>query len=88
MAQAAESGKPAEIAARMVEGQVNKYIAQVALLGQPFVKNPDETVEKMLKAHQAKVNGFALYVVGEGIDKREDDFAAEVAKLSNPQPGH
>ena len=82
LAQAAESGKPADIVARMVEGQLNKYLAQVALLGQPFVKNEDETVEKMLKGHQARVNRFALYVVGEGIDKPLDDFAAEVAKLS------
>lgn len=78
-AQAAESGKPAEIVAKMVEGRVSKYLAEVALLGQPFVKNPDETVEKMLKAKGGKVVRFALYVVGEGIEKRTDDFAAEVA---------
>jgi len=78
-AQAAESGKPADIVAKMVEGRVSKYLAEVALLGQPFVKNPDETVEKMLKAKGAKVMRFALYVVGEGIEKRSDDFAAEVA---------
>ncbi len=82
-AQAAESGKPAEIVAKMVEGQVNKYLATVALLGQPFVKNLDETVEKMLKAHNATVKAFALYVVGEGIERPAgDDFATEVAKLS------
>jgi elongation factor Ts len=78
-AQAAESGKPADIVAKMVEGRVSKYLAEVALLGQPFVKNPDETIEKMLKAKGAKVMRFTLYVVGEGIDKRTDDFAAEVA---------
>lgn len=78
-AQAAESGKPADIVAKMVEGRVSKFLAEVALLGQPFVKNPDETVEKMLKAKGAKVMRFALYVVGEGIEKRTDDFAAEVA---------
>ena len=78
-AQAAESGKAPEIVAKMVEGRVSKYLAEVALLGQPFVKNPDETVEKMLKAKNAKVLRFALYVVGEGIEKRTDDFAAEVA---------
>jgi elongation factor Ts len=77
--QAAESGKPAEIVAKMVEGRIAKYLAEVALLGQPFVKNPDETVEKMLKAKNAKVLQFTLYVVGEGIEKRTDDFAAEVA---------
>lgn len=82
MAQAAESGKPAEIVAKMIDGQVNKYLAGVALLGQPFVKNPDETVEKMLKAKHASVDRFTLFVVGEGIEKRVDDFAAEVAKLS------
>lgn len=78
-AQAAESGKPADIVAKMVEGRVSKYLAEVALLGQPFVKNPDETVEKMLKAKGAKVDRFTLFVVGEGIEKRTDDFAAEVA---------
>ncbi len=78
-AQAAESGKPAEIVAKMVEGRVSKYLAEVALMGQPFVKDPDVTVEKMLKAKNAKVLRFALYVVGEGIEKRTDDFAAEVA---------
>ena len=78
-AQAAESGKPADIVAKMVEGRVAKYLAEVALLGQPFVKNPDETIEKMLKAKEARVLRFALYVVGEGIEKRSDDFAAEVA---------
>jgi elongation factor Ts len=77
--QAAESGKPADIVAKMVEGRIAKYLAEVALLGQPFVKNPDETVEKMLKAKNAKVLRFTLYVVGEGIEKRTDDFAAEVA---------
>ena len=56
-----------------------KYLAEVTLLGQPFVKNPDETIEKMLKAKGARVLHFALYVVGEGIEKRSDDFAAEVA---------
>ena len=78
-AQAAESGKPADIVAKMVDGRVAKYLAEVTLLGQPFVKNPDETVEKMLKAKSASVKRFALYVVGEGIEKRTDDFAAEVA---------
>ncbi len=78
-AQAAESGKSPEIVAKMVDGRISKYLAEVALLGQPFVKNPDETVEKMLKAKGATVQRFTLYVVGEGIEKRSDDFAAEVA---------
>jgi len=78
-AQATESGKPADIVAKMVEGRVNKFLSEVTLLGQPFVKNPDETVEKFLKSRGAKVQGFELYVVGEGIEKKKDDFAAEVA---------
>jgi elongation factor Ts len=80
-AQAAESGKPADIVAKMVEGRVNKFLAEVTLLGQPFVKNPDETVEKYLKANGATVKRFELFVVGEGIERRKDDFAAEVAAM-------
>jgi elongation factor Ts len=81
-AQAAESGKPADIVAKMVDGRINKYLAEVTLLGQPFVKNPDETVEKFLKSKGATVKGFTLYVVGEGIEKKKDDFAAEVAAMA------
>ncbi|HEV2978962.1 MAG TPA: translation elongation factor Ts [Casimicrobiaceae bacterium] len=81
-AQAAESGKSPEIVAKMVEGRVNKFLAEVTLLGQPFVKNPDESVEKYLKARKATVKAFELYVVGEGIDKKKDDFAAEVAAMA------
>ena len=81
-AQAAESGKPPEIVAKMVEGRVAKFLSEVTLLGQPFVKNPDETVEKVLKAKQASVKAFAMFVVGEGIEKRKDDFAAEVAAMA------
>ena len=76
---AAESGKPAEIAAKMVEGSVQKYLKEVSLLNQPFVKNDKQTVEQMLKAANTNVKGFTLYVVGEGIEKKQDDFAAEVA---------
>jgi elongation factor Ts len=76
---AAESGKPADIVAKMVEGTVQKYLKEVSLLNQAFVKNDKQTVEQMLKATQTKVLGFTLYVVGEGIEKRVDDFAAEVA---------
>lgn len=76
---AAESGKPAEITAKMVEGSVQKYLKEVSLLNQPFVKNDKQTVEQMLKAANTTVKGFTLYVVGEGIEKRQDDFAAEVA---------
>ena len=81
-AQAADSGKPADIVAKMVEGRVNKFLAEITLLGQPFVKNPDDTVEKHLKAKGATVKSFALYVVGEGIEKKKDDFAAEVAAMA------
>lgn len=77
-AQAAESGKPANIIEKMVEGRITKYLAEVTLLGQPFVKDPEQTVEKLLAIKSAKVNGFTLFVVGEGIEKRTDDFAAEV----------
>ena len=76
---AAESGKPAEIVAKMVEGSVQKYLKEVSLLNQPFVRNDKETVEQVLKTAGAKINAFTLYVVGEGIEKRQDDFAAEVA---------
>ncbi|MBI3150056.1 MAG: elongation factor Ts [Betaproteobacteria bacterium] len=82
LAQAKESGKPDDIAKKMVEGRIQKFLAEVTLLGQPFVKNPDDTVEKHLKAHGATVKGFALYVVGEGIEKKSTDFAAEVAAMT------
>ncbi|WP_119154384.1 translation elongation factor Ts [Caldimonas tepidiphila] len=78
-AKAAESGKPAEIAAKMVEGSVQKYLKEVSLFNQAFVKNDKQTVEQMLKAANTTVKGFTLYVVGEGIEKKQDDFAAEVA---------
>jgi elongation factor Ts len=77
--QAANSGKPADIVAKMVEGRVNKYLAEVTLLGQPFVKDPDQTVEKLLKQSNASVKAFAMFVVGEGIEKKVVDYAAEVA---------
>jgi len=76
---AAESGKPAEIAAKMVEGSVQKFLKEVSLFNQPFVKNDKQTVEQMLKATSTTVKAFTLYVVGEGIEKKVDDFAAEVA---------
>ncbi len=76
---AAESGKPAEIAAKMVEGSVQKYLKEVSLFNQPFVKNDKQTVEQMLKAVNTTVKSFTLFVVGEGIEKKQDDFAAEVA---------
>ena len=78
---AAESGKPAEIVAKMVEGSVQKYLKEVSLLDQVFVKAADgkQTVAAMLKDKATTVKGFTLYVVGEGIEKKVDDFAAEVA---------
>jgi elongation factor Ts len=76
---AAESGKPAEIVAKMVEGSVQKFLKEVSLLNQPFVKNDKQTVGQMLEEKATKVAGFTLYVVGEGIEKKVDDFAAEVA---------
>lgn len=78
---AAESGKPAEIVAKMVEGSVQKYLKEVSLFNQVFVKAADgkQTVEQMLKGAKTTVKGFTLYVVGEGIEKKVDDFAAEVA---------
>jgi len=77
-AQAAQSGKPANIIEKMVEGRINKFLAEITLLGQPFVKDPDSSVEKLLKAKGATVAGFTRYEVGEGIEKKTDDFAAEV----------
>ncbi|CAM5790519.1 MAG: elongation factor Ts [Burkholderiales bacterium] len=78
-AKAAESGKPADIAAKMVEGSVQKFLKEVSLFNQPFVKNDKQSVEQMLKEKATQVRGFTLYVVGEGIEKKADDFAAEVA---------
>jgi elongation factor Ts len=69
LARAKESGKPAEIAAKMVEGSVNKFLGEITLMGQPFIKDDKQTVEKMLASRKAKVNGYAFLVVGEGIEK-------------------
>lgn len=76
---AAESGKPAEIVTKMVEGSIQKYLKEVSLLNQTFVKNDKQTIEQMLKANSASVKSFTMFVVGEGIEKKQDDFAAEVA---------
>jgi elongation factor Ts len=78
-AKAVESGKPADIVTKMVEGSVQKYLKEVSLFNQTFVKNDKQTVEQMLKATATTVSAFTLYVVGEGIEKKVDDFAAEVA---------
>jgi len=77
-AQAAESGKPAEIIEKMVGGRIRKYLAEITLEGQPFVKDPDTTVGQLLAKNSAKVIRFERLEVGEGIEKVEEDFAAEV----------
>ncbi len=77
-AKAAESGKPSEIVAKMVEGTVQKYLKEVTLMGQIFVKNDKLTIEQLLKANSASVPSFTLYIVGDGMEKKKDDFAAEV----------
>jgi elongation factor Ts len=82
-AKAAESGKPANIVEKMVEGAVAKFVAEVTLQGQAFVKGDGkQSVADLLKSKGATVNGFVLFVVGEGIEKRKDDFAAEVAAMA------
>jgi elongation factor Ts len=77
-AQAAESGKPADIIEKMVNGRIKKFLKEVTLLGQPFVKDPNQTVEQLLKSAGAKVNGFVRFEVGEGIEKKQENFADEV----------
>jgi elongation factor Ts len=77
-AKAAESGKPANIVEKIVEGSVQKFLKEVTLLAQPFVKDDTRSVEQLLKSKGASVSTFALYVVGEGLEKRKDDFVSEV----------
>ncbi len=76
--QAKESGKPAEIVEKMVEGRLRKWLSEITLVGQPFVKDPEVTVGKLLKQSGASVTRFVRYEVGEGIEKKEENFAAEV----------
>ena len=78
IAQAADSGKPQEIIEKMVEGRIRKFLAEITLVGQPFVKDPDQSVEKLLAAAGAKVTAMVRFEVGEGIEKEETDFAEEV----------
>lgn len=78
MAQAAESGKPANIIEKMVQGKIKKYLEEVTLLGQPFVKDPDTSVGKLLSERGATVAGFVRFEVGEGIEKKVENFADEV----------
>jgi len=77
-AQALESGKPPEIVEKMIGGRINKFLKEITLVGQPFVKDPDQTVEKLLAANGATVTAFDRLEVGEGIEKKEEDFVAEV----------
>jgi elongation factor Ts len=77
-ARAKESGKPPEIAAKMVEGALNKFLAEITLLGQPFVMNDKQTVEKALAEKKTRLRGYRFLVVGEGIEQKSSDFAAEV----------
>jgi len=83
IAQAQDSGKPPEIIEKMIQGRLNKFLAEVTLLGQPFVKDPDQTVGKLLASTGASISGFIRYEVGEGIEKKVEDFAAEVASQIN-----
>jgi len=78
-AQAKDSGKPDNIIEKMIDGRIRKYLAEITLVGQPFVKDPDTTVGKLLGAKGAKVNGFIRFEVGEGIEKKVENFADEVA---------
>lgn len=80
--QALESGKPAAIVEKMVEGRIRKYLEEICLVSQTYVKDGDKTVGKLLEDNGAKMIGFTRIVVGEGIEKKEDDFAAEVAKMA------
>ncbi|ROR32215.1 translation elongation factor Ts [Inmirania thermothiophila] len=84
-AQAADSGKPAHIVEKMVEGRLRKWLAEVTLLGQPFVKDPDQTVGELVRKAGAEVRRFVRLEVGEGIEKRQEDFAAEVMAQARGQ---
>jgi len=79
---AMQSGKPKEIAEKMVEGRMKKFTGEVSLTGQAFIMDPSKTVGQLLKEHNAEVTGFTRFEVGEGIEKEETDFAAEVAAMS------
>lgn len=83
MEQAKNTGKPAEIIAKMIDGRINKFLSEITLLGQGFVKNPDISVEKYLQEKNAKVKNFSLFIVGEGLEKKSTDFVKEVQEASN-----
>lgn len=83
IAQAKESGKPDDIIEKMIVGRIRKYLAEITLLGQPFVKDPDQTVEQLLKSKGAEVKSFNRFEVGEGIEKKQENFADEVMAQVN-----
>ena len=83
ISQAEESGKPAEIIEKMIGGRIRKYLAEITLVGQPFVKDPDKTVETLLAEAGATVSSFVRYEVGEGIEKKQENFADEVMAQIN-----
>jgi elongation factor Ts len=83
IAQAQDSGKPVEIIEKMIQGRLNKFLAEVTLLGQPFVKDQDQTVGHLLSNADSSITRFVRYEVGEGIEKKVEDFAAEVASQLN-----
>jgi elongation factor Ts len=83
VAQAQDSGKPQDIIEKMVDGRIRKYLAEITLVGQPFVKDPDKTVGALLKDEGAEVTGFVRYEVGEGIEKKQENFADEVMAQVN-----
>jgi len=87
VARAKESGKPANIAEKMVEGGLNKFLGEITLLGQAYIKDDKLTVEKMLAARKAKLLSYRFFVVGEGIEKKSSDFAAEVAAQAKAAAG-
>jgi len=87
-AQAALEGKPPAIVEKMVEGRIRKFLAEICLVGQPFVKDPEVTVEKLLKSGGARVTGFVRFEVGEGIEKKQENFADEVAAQVKAAQSH
>ena len=82
-AQAMKEGKPEAVAEKIVQGRIGKFYSEICLVEQPFVKDPDQTITKLLESNSAKVNRFARFEKGEGLQKREENFAEEVAKQVN-----
>ena len=83
IAQAEDSGKPSEIIEKMIQGRLKKFLAEVTLLEQPYIKDEDQTVGELLANAGASISGFVRYEVGEGIEKKVEDFATEVASQLN-----